>query len=249
MKALIAAELLKLRTTRSLWVSTTVVAVFALVVPVLVALRPDGVTIPELTPASLADLLRAPAQLSGGAMLIVGLLASAGEFRYRTVLGTRLVEPRQARILTAKVLAMGAAGLAVGVLVELVAGTSGAVALSVNDVTVAPLSHDVPRVAATVPVLVALHGFAGVAVGTVVRSTAGAMGATLLWVFVVEGVVPVVTRRPDIGHWLPGGAAREMVATEAVAGAPGSGVAAALLAGYIGVLVLAAWALDTRREV
>jgi ABC-2 type transport system permease protein len=249
MNALIAAELLKLRTTRALWVATTVVAIFALVVPLLVALRPDGVTIPELTPASLADLLRAPAQLAGGAMLLVGLLASAGEFRHHTVLSTRLVEPRQGRVLASKMLAMGMVALAAGVLVEVIAGTAGAVALSVNDIAVEPLSHDVPRVAATVPLLLALHGLAGVAVGTLVRSPAGALGATLLWVFVVEGIVPVVTRRPEIGHWLPGGAVQDMVAAETADGALGPWAAAVLLAGYIGVLVLAAATLDTRREV
>ena len=248
MNALIAAELLKLRTTRALWVATTVAAAFALLVPVLVALRPDGVTIPELTPGSLADLLRAPAQLGGGAMLLVGLLASAGEFRHHTILSTRLVEPRRGRVLAAKMLAIGAVGLVVGVLVEVIAGIGGAVALSVNEVAVEPLSHGVPRVTATVPLLLALHGLAGVAVGALVRSTAGALGATLLWVFVIEGIVPVVTRRPEIGHWLPGGAVQDLVATETAAGALGPWAAAVLLVGYIGALVLATAVLDTRRE-
>jgi ABC-2 type transport system permease protein len=248
MNALIAAELLKLRTTRALWVGTTAAATFALAVPVLVALRPDGVTIPNLTPASLADLLRAPAQLGGGAMLLVGLLTSAGEFRHHTVLSTRLVEPRRGRALAAKLLAMGAVGLVVGVLVEVIAGVGGAVALNVNEIAVEPLSHDVPRVAATVPLLLALHGIAGVAVGALIRSTAGALGATLIWAFVVEGIVPVVTRRPDIAHWLPGGAVQDIVAAETAASALAPWGAAALLVGYIGALVLTTAALDTRRE-
>lgn len=248
MNALMAAELLKLRTTRALWVATAAVVASALVVPVLVAVGPDGVTIPELTPASLAELLRAPASLTGGAVLLVGLLASAGEFRHHTVLTTRLVEPRPLRVLAAKMLAMGAVGLAVGVLVEVVAGAGGAVALSIKGVEVEPLSHDVPRVAATVPLVLALHGLAGVAVGSLIRSTAGAVGASFLWVFVVEGIVPVVTRRPEIGHWLPGGAAQDALALERAAGAPAPWAAGALLAGYIAVLVVAAAALDTRRE-
>jgi ABC-2 type transport system permease protein len=218
-------------------------------VPALVAVRPDGVTVPEITPASWADLLRAPTQLGGLAVLLVGLLASAGEYRHRTVLSARLVEPRVVRALTAKLLAVGLFGLAVGVLVEAVAGAGGAVALVVNDVPVEPLAHGVPRVAATVPLVFALHGLAGVAVGTLLRSTAGAVGATLLWVFVVEGVVPVLTRRAEIGHWLPGGAAQDVLAATPAAGALAPSAAAVLLAGYVGVLALAAWAVDTRREV
>jgi hypothetical protein len=101
------------------------VVVFSAFVPAVVAIRPDGVTIPEVTGSLLAELLRAPASLAGGAVLLVGLLAATAEFRHHTVLTTRLVEPRQLRVLAAKILAMGAVGLLLGVLVEVVAGVGG----------------------------------------------------------------------------------------------------------------------------
>jgi ABC-2 type transport system permease protein len=248
-KPLISAELLKLRTTRSLWVATAVVVAVAVAVPAVVATSPSGVDIPDLSPAALADLLRAPAELAGGAALLVGLLAAAGEFRHRTVLTTRLVEPRQGRVLTAKLLAVAIIGLALGTLAELVSGVTGAVALAVNDVAVEPLSHGVPRIAVTVPLVVALHGIAGVAVGSLVRSTAGAVGATLVWVFVVEGVVPVVTRSPGMTHWLPGGTVKQILAAETPAGQLSPVAAGALLLGYATALLVASAVLDSRREI
>ena len=105
-----------------------------------------------------------------------------------------------------------------------------------------------PRIAATVPVVLALHGLAGVAIGTLIRSTAGAVGATFLWVFVVEGVIPMVARRPEIAHWLPGGAAQDVLTFGSSSGGLTPGTAAALLVGYIAVLVAAAAMLDAKRE-
>lgn len=248
MNALVSAELLKLRTTRSLWVAAAVVVVAAVTVPVVVVLSPPGVDIPELTPAGLAQLMHAPARVTGGAALLVGLLAAAGEFRHHTVLTTRLVEPRQGRVLAAKLTAIAIVGLALGIVAELVSGITGSVALALNDVAVEPLSHGVPRVAVTVPLVAVLHGLAGVAVGSLVRSTAGAVGATLLWVFVVEGVVPVVTRSPEIVRWLPGGAVDQVLAVEPASGQLGAVAAGALLLGYVAVLLTATAALDARRE-
>jgi len=249
MKALVHAELLNLRSTRTLWVVLGVVVAFSAALPAIIALNPDGVGVPELTPAGLAEMVRAPASLAGGAVLLVGLLSAAGEFRHRTVLTTRLVEPRQLRVFSAKMLAAGVVGLVIGVVIDVISGAGGAVALAVNDVAVEPLSHDVPRVAATVPILLALHGLAGVAIGTLIRSTAGAVGATFLWVFVVEGVIPAVTRQPEIGHWLPSGAVQGALTLNTASGGVTPGAAAALLVGYIAVLVAAAVMLDARREV
>lgn len=249
MNALVSAELLKLRTTRSLWVTAIVVFVAAVTVPVVVILSPPGVDIPELTPAGLAQLMRAPARVTGGAVLLVGLLAAAGEFRHHTVLTTRLVEPRQGRVLAAKLAAIAIVGLALGIVAELLSGVTGSVALALNDVAVEPLSHGVPRVAVTVPLVVVLHGLAGVAVGSLVRSTAGAVGATLLWVFVVEGIVPVVTRSPGIVHWLPGGAVDQVLAVEPASGQLGAVAAGALLLGYVAVLLTATAVLDAQREL
>jgi ABC-2 type transport system permease protein len=249
MNALVQAELLKLRSTRALWVVLGVIVAFSAALPAIVALNPDGEGMPTLTPAGLAEMVRAPANLAGGAVLLVALLSAAGEFRHRTVLTTRLAEPKQLRVFGAKMLASVVVGLVIGLVIDVISGTGGAVALAVNDVAVQPLSHDIPRVAATLPILLALHGVAGVAIGSLIRSTAGAVGATLLWVLVVEGVIPVVTNRPEMGQWLPTGAVQAAVTLDTASGAMTPGTAAAMLVAYTLVLVAGAAMLDARREV
>ena len=250
MKSLVSAELLKLRTTRLPIVTVAVVLLLTAALPIVNGLIAGSGDVAELNAGDLTDFLRGPTQLAGGAVLLVGLLATAGEFRYGTVFTTRLAEPRTARVLTAKLVAMAAVGLAVGLAMDLVAGTLGAVMLNRAGVAVQPLSHDVPRVAVLVPIVMALHGILGVAVGALLRSTAAAITVTFVWVFVIEGIVPVVTRSPRIADWLPGGAMREVLDTgTAAAGQPSPLLAGALLLAYVAALVTATALLDRSREL
>ncbi len=121
MRSLIAAELLKLRTTRMLAVCVGVVALFAAALPIFIGTVAGHAATRALGPSSMTDFLRAPAQLTGGAVLLVGLLAAAGEYRHRTILTARLAEPRTTRLLTAKLITLAAVGLVVGIAMEFVA--------------------------------------------------------------------------------------------------------------------------------
>jgi ABC-2 type transport system permease protein len=196
MNSLISSELLKLRTTRAPYVALVVVLLWAVAGPVMAALNPAGSTVPELEPASLAALMRGPLRLAGGAMLLIGLLASTGEFRHGTVLTTRLAEPRSTRVLLAKAAALTGVGLAAGVLLDIVAGGAAATLLVTHDTSVQPLANGVPRIALLVPALMALHAALGVAIGSLLRNTAAAVGVTLMWSFVVEGILPLVSISP-----------------------------------------------------
>lgn len=249
MKSLISSELLKLRTTRAPYVAAAVVLLWAVAGPLLVAWNPAGATVPALEPASLAELMRGPARLAGGAMLLIGLLASAGEFRHGTVLTTRLAEPRSPRVLLAKTAALTGVGLAAGVLLDIVAGGAGAILLATHDVSVQPLANGVPRVAVLVPALMALHAALGVAIGSLLRNTAAAVGVTLMWAFVVEGILPLVLRQPAMGQWLPSGAVSQMLAAHTEPGQLAPVAAAALLAAYAAGLIAASVAADRAREL
>ena len=249
MTSLISAELLKLRTTRALYVALALVVLWAVAGPLLVAWAPAGATIPALVPESLAELIRGPARLACGAMLLIGLLASAGEFRYGTALTTRLAEPNGTRVLAAKAAALGLVGLVVGILLDVVAGGAGGILLATHHVSVQPLGHGVPGVAVLVPALLALQGALGVAIGSVLRNTTAAVGLTLVWVFVVEGVLPVVLRLPAMGHWLPSGALADVLAPQAGVGQLDQLASAAVLVGYVVLLFVAAVAVDWAREV
>jgi ABC-2 type transport system permease protein len=79
----------------------------------------------------------------------------------------------------------------------------------------------------------ALYGLMGVALGILTRNQTVALVAALLWSLVVENVIPIVTRVPQLYGWLPGGAA------DAVIGRDRSG----LLDPVGGGLLLAAYAV------
>jgi ABC-2 type transport system permease protein len=244
-----ATELLKLRTTRSLYITMGVVLLVTLLMPIFRVLAAGSGDLGQLRAEDLSELLRAPVPLAGGAVLLVGLLAAAGEFRHHTVLTTRLAEPRSGRVLTAKLVTMGVLGLVVGVAIDLVTLAASAIVLSQEGVAFEPTSGGVIRVALVAPLIIALHGLFGVAIGSLLRNTAAAVGATLVWAFVVEGIIPVVTRSPGTVNWLPTGLVKEVLQAQTPAGQLGPLAAAAVLLGYAVALVGSTVVLDRRREL
>ena len=47
-----------------------------------------------------------------------------------------------------------------------------------------------------VPLLAALYSVLGAGLRLLLRNTAAVVGLTLMWAFVVEGIVPALTRNP-----------------------------------------------------
>ena len=117
MRSLIAAELLKLRSTRSAWIPlAAALAAAALAVVANTSAAGHGGN-PPLSPAALPGLLRASGgQLVDGAVLLAWIVLSAGEFRHRTSVTTFLGQPRRLRVVSAKLAAAALTGAAVGVL-------------------------------------------------------------------------------------------------------------------------------------
>ena len=247
MRSLVAAELLKIRTTRAAWVASALVLAYAVLGPVLMVLAPAEASIPPIEPALLAESLRTPARLASAAVLLIGILGTTAEFGHGTVLTTRLAEPRSTRVLAAKLIAVALVAVVLTIVLSVLSMGATSALLVAEGVAVDPLAHDVPRSAAALLTLVVLHGLLGVAVGTLLRNTAAAVGAVLVWAFVVEGVVPVVTRRPEIVDWLPSGAVVQMLAGTPT-GQLVPAAAAALLLGYTVALVAAGVAVDRVRE-
>jgi ABC-type transport system involved in multi-copper enzyme maturation permease subunit len=239
MTMLLSAELLKLRTLRSTWVVAAVAVVLSAVIGVAGTLAPGAAHRPDLH-----DLVVAPAQPVFFLVVLLAVLASAGEFQHRTVRTTLLAAPRRGRVLAAKAAVSAAGGAAL-----VLAGTTAAVVAGV-------LTAGRPFPAASWSAVGALVGslalgavWAAVAVGlgVLTRSTAAAVVAVLLWRFVGEGVLPVVTRSPGISRWTPSGAGDALLGLgggDRLAVAP----AALVLAGYVAVVVAASAAQFVRRD-
>jgi ABC-2 type transport system permease protein len=249
MRSLIAAELLKLRTTRMLAVGVGVVVLFAAALPIVIGAVAGHHGEPPLGPSSLAEFLRAPAQLTGAAVLLVGLLTAAGEFHHRTIVTARLEEPRTTRLLAAKLTTLAAVGLAVGLAMDVIATGVGAIVLARHHVAVEPLAHGVPRLALLLPAVIALQGILGVAVGALLRNTAAAVGATLVWAFIIEGILPILTGQPHLTRWLPSGAIHQVTNSHTPTGQLAPAAAATVLLAYTAALVTASVILDRTREI
>ena len=127
MRSLIAAELLKLRSTRSAWIPLAVALAAAVLAVVATTANAGHGGNPPLSPAALPDLLRASGgQLVDGAVLLAWIVLSAGEFRHRTSVTTFLGQPRRLRVVYAKLAAAASTGIAVGVLAEALSAATSA---------------------------------------------------------------------------------------------------------------------------
>jgi hypothetical protein len=251
MRSLIAAELLKLRSTRSAWIPLAVALAAAILAVVASATAAGHGGNPPLSPAALPDLLRASGgQLVDGAVLLAWIVLSAGEFRHRTSVTTFLGQPRRLRVVSAKLAAAALTGAAAGLLAEALSAATSAAVLSAHHVPLDGSQPGVLSAVVTVPLLAALYGVLGAGLGLLLRNTAAALGLALMWAFVIEGVLPVLIHAPGVIRWLP-----EASANAVLHGAPATATtlpaaaALAVLAGYAVVLATGGAIVTTRREI
>jgi ABC-2 type transport system permease protein len=235
MTSAVSTELFKLRTTRAPWVLGGFVAALVVSVLALNAVYLGDLGQPPAVPAVLGDLVRFPGRLVGGMALLFGLMLSTGEYRHRTALTTRLAQPHASKVVLSKMIAAAAAAIACACALELIAFAGGAAMLASRDVTVQPLQHNIPISFGAIVAVAALHAVAGVGVGELIRNPALAIGLVLAWVFLAEGVLPVMLRDADLGRWLPAGSIQAALST----GLPHD---PAMLAPATGFAVLAAYA-------
>jgi ABC-2 type transport system permease protein len=146
-------------------------------------------------------------------LLILGIIGMTQEYRHRTATPTFLVSPRRGRVVVAKLIAYALAAVPIGLLVvatdvlvvEIYAGARGA----------APsLSGDNLRVLAGAWAALVIYAVIGVGVGALLRNQVGAIVGSLVYLFVIEGIViRAIPAIAPVFKWLPGGALEAMTAT------------------------------------
>jgi ABC-2 type transport system permease protein len=217
MNRLVHAELLKLRTTRMLYLNALAALAF---VPISVATSiltagNAGAGAALNTSEGLRNVMAAAS--SGSIIaLVIGILVMSGEFRHSTATSTFLISPRRAPVLRAKLMASALLGavLAIGA-----SGLTLAVALpwlAVRNIEVDVFSRDIWIVLLGGIAATSLYALVGVGVGALVRNQTAAVVLALVWVLVVEGLL--VSFVPAIGKWLPGGAAAALSAAATAKG-------------------------------
>ena len=246
-----AAERRRLRATRSTTVAVLVAVAFAVALAVANVLLAGHQDNPPLNADALDHVIRAPAQVLGFVMLLVGVLSAAGEYRHGTVVASLLAAAAAGPLGDRQGGRRGPAGAGGRGLVHR-AGPRGRGAVADDAGRTGPAPGHAP---ARGPVRCrgrcVGYGLIGVALGLLLRSQTAALTTALLWQFVVEGVLPVVFRAPDMVRYLPGGAADSVLrlGDRAVEGllTPWAGVA--LFSAYALVLVLLALVVRVPRDL
>ncbi len=252
MKALLHAELLKLRSTRT--TAGLLLATFALVALTVATTVPHVGD--ENAPLSLDDpgLLADTVGVSFGVplvlMLLFGTLAFTQEFRYGTVTSTYLGEPRRKRVLVAKWLSLALASVVITIASLAVSVASGIALIGSRggDLT---LAGDFWGVVASAFVVMAAYGLIGVAIGALVRNQIAAVVGVLVWMLAVEQIV--ISAFPTVGRWMPGGATSALLQLGPTISLDGellsSSVGWLILLGYTAAAVTLALLLAPRRDV
>lgn len=240
MTELVRAELLKLRTIRSFW--WTIGATIALV-PVTVAItissagRSAGLIAASLDSTEGFRNVIAASASGGILMVLIGIFAIAGEFRFNTVTATFLVTPDRHRVVRAKLIATTAVGVAVGVAASALSLAVALPWLSARHVSIGSHVADIAVVVCGGIAATALSGVVGVGIGALVVNQTLAVVATLLWMLFLENLLTNV--KPGVGRWFPGGAVNALSGiTPAHAGLLPPWGAALLLLGYAGALAV-----------
>ncbi len=238
MTALIASELLKLRTTR--------VSLGYLIVLLLLA---GGGAAGQVGPAKTEELggphfqrdVLSSAQVAGLLALLVGVTIVTVEWRHGTITRTLLVTPRRERVIAAKEIA----AVAVGALLALVA-VAVVLAVAVPWISIEGASFHVGSVwglMARTVVAAALWGALGAGFGALVQNQTAALIAAILWVVLVEplaGALLGVADLARVADVLPAAAlsALESTGRNDISPAAGGaiGLAYVLALGVIGVI-------------
>jgi ABC-2 type transport system permease protein len=230
MRDLVAAEWLKLRTTRLLFgmAPAAVRLSFAAVVGSLLATDRSDISL-----RSTEGIERVLSFTGTGALvvLLVGILIAAGEYRHGTAADTFLTTPRRHPVVFAKLTVGAAVGAVAGLLTSAACVAAAALLFRIEGVTFPFDRSEVWLTLAGAVAYTTLFAVLGVALGTLVRNQVLAVAAALAWIGVVEHVL--VALAPGIGRWLPAAAGQAIVRTPLDDLLPPLG----------GVAVLAAYAL------
>ena len=245
MARLVAAEWLKLRTTRVLWAAIPAVVLLAAVAVAGLVLSSEVAGVALLEPTE--GVRNAALHLtSTGAVLVVvlGITISAGEYRSQTATDSFLTTPRRSRVVAAK--------LAIGALLGLALGALGAATglpvtylwFEAEGVSFPAGNEEVWLTLGGVVLSASLFAILGVSFGSLVRNQVVAIVSALTLVLLVEQLL--TQAGVSIAEWLPGNAGAAVVRTPGDFLDPGAG--AALLLAYALAIALAGLLVVTRRD-
>jgi ABC-2 type transport system permease protein len=230
MTALLRAELIKLRTTRTFVALAAVAVGISVVIATLV-----GVLTEPTEESVLIDVFAS--DTSGFFILVLAIVGITGEWRHRTITSSLLAAPARLRFLGAKTLAFATAGVLLSLLISIAVAIVGLTIMTVRDLPT-PEAAELAELWARNAAVAALLASFGVGIGALVRNQVVAVVGMLVLNFMVEGIL--ISLVPEVARFGPFSAL-----PTAVSGIPAEdanlGDEIDLLAPGLAVLALLAW--------
>ena len=193
MKALLQAELIKVRTTRTFIALVAAAVATSLLITILVSLLSEPSEHSVLTDVFYSDT-------SALFITVLAIVGITGEWRHRTITSSLLAAPARLRFLAAKMLAFAIAGALLSVIVSIAVTIAGLTILEARGLPT-PSAGDMIDLYARNAVVAALLGAFGVGLGVLVRNQAIAIVAILVYGFAIEPVL--VGLAPDVARYGP----------------------------------------------
>jgi len=196
--ALLRAELLKLRSTRTaLGMGIAAALVTILPAVLLIAFLPKSTIGGDQAPG----ILTAGSSLVTYILLVFGILGMTGEYRHGTITYTYLATPRRGRVIVVKLVVYALVGCVAMLLALLLANLIGVIGLPMRGVSYpAPDGAALADYARQIVTAGLITAF-GVALGALFRAQVVTVAGTLIWALMIEPLIVVF--KPHIGAWLP----------------------------------------------
>jgi ABC-2 type transport system permease protein len=196
MTALLRAELIKLRTTRTFLALTAAAVGTSLLITVLVAVLTEPTRDEVLTDVFTSDT-------TSLFIMILAVIGITGEWRHHTITSSLLAAPDRLRFLTTKLIAFAVAGLLLSLLISIAITIVGLLILTIRDLPTPGAGELIEQVARNAFVA-ALLGALGVGLGALVRNQVVAVVGVLVLGFAVDPAVTALL--PEVGRFSPFGA-------------------------------------------
>jgi ABC-2 type transport system permease protein len=194
---LLAVERIKLFSTRSPWWCIALAAVIMIGFSALITALSGGPDFPLTVGTTLVGY-----GFALNVILVMAAIAITTEYRTGTIRATFMAVPNRTAALLAKV---GTVALVSGVVGEVIAfGAYGVGRLIKPNADLTINTEAEWRYVAGIGLIFALSAVIAIAVGALVRHTAGAVAILLVWIMLVESLVGIIPKvGDDIQRWLP----------------------------------------------
>lgn len=199
--SLLQVERIKLTSTRSPWWCAAVAALISFGFALLFGIIYKGDVPMDAPDYDLTLVLTGASGMGLYVIMIMAALSITTEYRFGVIRTTFQAVPRRWQVLAAKAGFLAVVALVLG---EIFAFGSVALARVLNDKPL-PLSSEADwRLVAGTGLVYALSAVLAVAVGALLRQSAGAIALLLLWPLLVEGLVTLIPKvGDDIQEWMP----------------------------------------------